>query len=372
MNKRMITMIIALVTLFGLIYGYKGITMYIGYQKFKQFTRSGPPPITISATKAKSQTWQPYLESIGTLQAANGVNISTETNGKIINIAFKSGQFVNKNDLLFHLDDSIDTADLQNANAELKLAEINYKRQVDLVKQKATPFSKRDEAKAKLQQAQAAVAKTQALIAQKYIRAPFAGKIGIRQVNLGDYVTPGKQLVILQALDPLYLNFSLPEKDLDVLESDQAIQLRVDVFPKEIFFGKMTAIDAHVNPQTHHISLQATVPNTERRLYPGLFADIKIMLPKEEKVVAVPETAITYSLYGDSVYLIERSGKDEKSQDILKVKQRYVTTGRHQGSEISILKGIKPGELVAISGQLKLRNDARVIIDNTVSLENKK
>jgi membrane fusion protein (multidrug efflux system) len=356
-------MIITLTIVFGGIFLWNVFRHYM-IEKFLAENQS--PPVTISATTAKTENWFPYLTTIGTLAAINGVSISTQIGGIVTAITFNSGQHVKKGELLIKLDDTIEQADLLNNEAQLKLAQLNYQRNATLFKKHAVSEQNYDQALAQYTEAQAAVEKTQAIIAQKNITAPFDGKIGIRNVNIGQYVSPGTALVSLQSLDPLYVNFYLPEQELRMIQPKQAIQLQIDAYPHQFFLGQLNAVDSLVNVQTHNIKVQAIIPNKQEQLYPGLFATIKVLLPKLENAITVPQTAIAYSLFGNSVFLIQQAGKDEKGKPILRVTQTYVTIGEERDNKVVVLKGLKSGDLVATSGQLKLDNGTQVLINNSV------
>lgn len=315
-----------------------------------------------------AKNWQDYLPTIGLLKAVNSVDVSSESSGLVTQLFFESGQKVAVGTPLLQLDDKVEQEELKNFEADLELAKVTNTRLRTLIKSNAASQSELDQAQAKLKQAQAQVQKTKALIDQKLIRAPFTGQLGIREVNLGQYVSAGNKLVSLESMNPLYLNFSLPEQHLNKLHLGQTVELSVDVYSNATFSGKITAIDSKSNQNTHNILIQATIPNDQSRLYPGLFAKVKVMLPVQEKVVMVPQTAVTYSLYGDSVFVIVNKAKNKKEKPLLEVIQKYVTTGARFGNQVIIQKGINAGETVVTSGQLKLQNGSRVEINNAIAL----
>ena len=363
MRRRMLIMIIALIIVFGGIFGWNILRSYFMKKYFANFQ---PPPVTISAVTAKNSTWTPSISAVGTLAAINGVSVSTEQSGNITDINFESGQMVKQGDLLIQIDDSVDQAQLQSAQATLALAKLSYQRYQKLYTEQAVSEQNRDQIFTNMQTAQASVNQIQATIAQKHITAPFTGKIGIRKVNLGQYVSPGTQLVSLQQMDPLFVNFSIPEQYLGSISLGQAIELEVAGYPKQSFVGKITAINSTVDTQTHNIQLQGTIPNKDNKLYPGLFANIKVMQPTQENVISVPQTAITYSLFGNSVYVIYDDGKDKDGKTIQRVKQVFVSTGAEYKDNIIITDGLKAGEQIVTSGQLKLDNATQVIVNNKV------
>ena len=328
-----------------------------------------PPPVTISTSTAMTQSWQPTLTAVGSLTAINGVNVSSEVSGMVIAIRFKSGKLVTKGQSLVQLDDSSDIQDLKNNQAELDLAKVDFERKAVLWKSAAVSKSVYDQALATLRQARAQVNKSLVTIGKKNIRAPFSGKIGIRQVNIGQYIQPGDTLVSLQSLDPLYVDFSLPEQYLQELYLQQKISVKIDAYPSEKFYGKITAINALVTVATRSINVQGTLPNPNYRLYPGSFANVNVYLPKQKAVVIVPQTAVTYSLYGNTVYVVEQKGTDKENKPVLRAYERYVTVGPMKNNVVVIKKGIKTGETVVTSGQNKLQNDTRVVVNNSVKLK---
>lgn len=365
--KRMIITAIILIVFFGLIFGFDGLRHYM-MKKF--FASYQPPPVTISSSKAKAEIWQPSIRAVGSLVAINGVNVTSQVAGQVIAIYFQSGQFVKMGQLIIKLDDRTDLEDLQNYQAQLKLDQLDFNRQNQLIKSKSVSQQAFDQAQAKLQQSTALVAKTQVLISQKTITAPFDGKIGIRMVNLGQYISPGTPLVNLQSFNPLYVQFSLPQQNLSQLFQGQMLRLKVDAYKGETFFGKVTAINSEVSNLTRNILVQGTIPNIDNRLYPGMFANVHVLLPKQENVVTVPQTAVTFNLFGDSVYVIRHEGSDKSGKPILRVHLQYVKTGERRNNAVAILSGIKTGDDVVTSGQLKLEDGTQVEINNSVNLNN--
>jgi membrane fusion protein (multidrug efflux system) len=348
-----------------------------------------PPPITVSTAKVKQVIWQPRFEAVGNLLSSNGVEVNSQASGNINAIHFSPGQFIDAGQPLIDLDDSVEQAQLSYNKAFLKLQTINYQRQVDLLKRGAASPSVVDEAKASMDQAQAEVEKIQAQINFKHIKAPFAGFLGVIQVNIGQYVTAGQtSIVTLQKINPLYLNFYLPEQMYQMLSLNQEIYFHVDAFPNVDFIGKISAINSRVDPDTHNILVQATVNNCDindiqnntnkikkiqcdsskntstMALVPGMFASITLINPKGHNAVIVPHTAISYGMYGDAVYVI--FGENTKN---LYVKRQFVTLGGEQGNDVEIIKGLKDGMTIVKTGELKLEDNARVIIDNSVVLD---
>lgn len=363
MHKRMMIMIIALVVIFGGIFLWNTIKNYAINKYFANFQ---PPAAVVTAEKAKLENWQPYINAIGTLVAVNGVTVSTQIAGNVKVINFDSGQLVKKGDVIVQLDDSVEQAELQGNKAQVLLTKTNYIRFGKLQEKKYVSQADYDQSIANYEQALANLNKTQAIIDQKHITAPFDGKIGIRQVNLGQYLSPGDAIVSLQALNPLYINFFTPEQNLKSLNLNDNVQIQIDTQPGKTFNGKLTAIDSTVDQKTHNIKLQATIPNDNNYLYPGLFANIQVVLPQQMNVITLPQTAIDPSLFGSSVFVVTEHGKDNEGKPVLQVKRQYVKTGEQRDNKIVILEGIKAGDLVVTSGQLKLDNGARIEIDNSI------
>ena len=402
MKKRMTIMIIALVIVFG---GIIGFNLFKGFMIKRFFANYKAPAVSVSSVTAIKKNWEPRISAVGNFIAINGVEVNSQASGNVVKIHFDSGQYIENNSPLIDIDDSIDQATLKFSQADMLLKELNYKRQSDLFKRGATPSSSVDEAKANLAQAQANVEKTEAQIRQKHISAPFAGQLGIRQVNLGQFISPGQtSIVTLQSLDPLYLEFNLPEQQFKLLHLDQAIQFHVEAFPNILFEGKITAINSKIDSNTHNILVQATLPNCPAQalqnpeksslisirketdgdkkivtcnsdsnarnkinqflFIPGMFAAISVEQPPIPDLVVLPSTAISYSLYGNSVFVIEK----DKDKESLYVKRVFVNTGEQEGNYTVILSGVKPGQLVVSSGELKLQNGARVVINNSVTL----
>lgn len=360
--KKMLT-IVGIV--FGIIFGWYAVKKIFFLYYISHYE---PPPVTISATTATAQNWQSYLTSVGTVTAINGVDISSEASGTVKEIHFVSGQFVNQGDLLVQLDTSVEQAQLSDNEARLKLSQINYDRDKTLLKKNVAAQSVVDTDFANLQQAQAGVDAVKARIQQKTITAPFSGKIGIRQINIGEYVPAGNAMVTLQTLDPLYVQFNLPEQYVPQLYLQQPVDVDVNLNSNtnHAIRGNITAINAKVDQSTRNILVQATIPNKSLQLYPGMFALVKIWLRQQNNVITLPQTAISYSLHGDSVFLIQNKGK-KKHPDLF-VTRQYVKVGERRGDVVVIEHGLKAGDQVATSGQLKLQNDTHVVIDNSVEL----
>ena len=367
MAKRIIIVIIALAILFGLVFGFHAFRSVMIGKYVKQMLSS---PVTISTVTAQTEDWHPGLRAVGNLTAVNGIDVNSEVPGQIINIYYKSGQNVKKDDLLIQLDDSLDQQNLKTQETQLNFVQSDYNRKKTLAARNVISQSDLDVASNNLHQAQSAVAAAKLSISFKKIKAPFTGRLGISQVSIGQYITPGLPLVPIQQMDPLYVDFTLPEQQLRYLSANQSVEVTVDAYPQRVFTGKITAINSRSDPTTHTISVRATIPNPETLLYPGIFAVVNVVLPSQQNVVTLPQTAIAYSLHGDSVYVVTDTGKkDEQGKPILVAEQRFVKVGERKGNNVAILEGVKPGEQVVNAGQLKLQPGMRVNVNNSVQLK---
>ena len=366
MLKNRIHWIIAgFITLFIATFLFYGVKLFLLHWFMAHFEE---PPVYVSTIKAEQKTWHPHLSAIGTLKASNGVDVNSQVSGQILSIDFQSGEHVKQGDLLVQLNDAVDQQALLRDAAKLRLDQVDYERKELLVKENAVSRSAVDAAKASFLQSQAAVASDNVMIQQKKISAPFAGKIGIRKVNVGQYITTGTAIVTLQALNPLYVDFSLPEQDLPLVHKTQVVKITTDAYPHQIFEGAISAINSTVDINTRSIAVRATVPNPDEKLFPGLYASVKVILPDEKNVITVPQSAITYSLYGDSVYVVEDKGKDKKNKPLLVAVQKYVKVGDRRANIVAVKEGLSIGDEVVTSGQLKLHPNARVLVNNTVEL----
>ena len=377
--KRRIILVVVFAVLAALIGGFGYFQFVIKPAMIKKIIASGTqPPATVSTETAKVETWLPKLPAIGTLRAVQGVEVSSEVGGIVTAINFDSGKFVKKGDLLVQLDDSVEQADLRSGQAQLKKAELELSRQRELLRRSNTAKTSFDAALAARDTAVATVDRTNALIAQKAIKAAFDGQLGIRNVDLGQYVSPGTAMVSLQRLTPIYVDFPMPEQTLTKLAIGQTVEVALDADPGHIFKGAIESIDSKVNQATRNVLVRARVDNTEARLLPGMFANVNVIAGKPEQVVTVPRTAVTYSLYGDSVFVVveapkpaseaaaQTAAKTEKSPaPELIVDRRFVRVGEARGDRVAILDGVKAGDDVVISGQIKLQPHARVRIDNS-------
>jgi membrane fusion protein, multidrug efflux system len=334
-----------------------------------------PPAATVTAERAGTKEWIDRVQSIGTLIAIRGVDVSPEVAGIVKNYYFESGNDAEKGTKLVELDTSVEEADLVKNRAVLLEANADLKRQASLVKKEFVSQAVVDTTTSKRDTAAAAVQRMEAVIAQKNITAPFAGRLGLRRVEKGQYVKAGDPLVWLQALDPIWIDFPVPEGDLGKLKIGAPIELGVNAYPGQVFKGVIEAFDARVAQDTRTLMVRGRLPNADHRLLPGMFANVAVLEGKPKELVTVPRTAVTYGLYGDSVWVVKEGppapektasvGEVEVPAPQLTVERRFVRVGPSQGDEVAILEGVKAGEQVVTSGQLKLHPDAAIKIDNS-------
>lgn len=320
------------------------------------------PPDTVSSAVAREEHWQDTFNAVGSISAVQGVTIAPELAGTVSEIAFESGATVNKGDLLVKFDTSTEEAQLKAANAQLEWAQLTVERNRKLRSDSTVSQSDLDQAEANWKQAKANADAIQAAIDKKTIRAPFAGKLGIRQINLGEYVDAGKPIVSLQALHPVYADFSLPQQDLAQIKTGMTIHVSTDTYTNKQFEGTLTAINPDLDQLTRSVRLQATLENAEQLLRPGMFARVEVVLPTEEDVLVIPATAILAAPYGDSVYIIEKATNGPGSV----VRQQFVHTGRSRGDFVSVDAGLKAGDKVVSAGLFKLRNGGAVTENNDI------
>jgi membrane fusion protein (multidrug efflux system) len=327
------------------------------------------PPIAVTSMVVKEDVWQPTLSAVGTVQAVNGVIVSTDLPGIVEKITFESGTQVKQGDPLVKLDTKQEEAQLKSAEARLQLSRSNLDRQQGLLQKRVSSQSDYDAAEAEFKEAEASVAEIKATIERKLIRAPFAGALGIRQVNLGQYLKSGDPVAPLQSLDPIYVNFSLPQQKLKDIAVGREVRVRADGLPDETFTGKVTSINSVVDETTRNVLVQATLSNGDHQLRPGMFVNADLMLPTQEKVLTLPATAINYAPYGDSVFIIEKM-KDADGKEYDGVRQQIIQLGASRGDQISVISGVKSGEEVVTSGGFKLAPKAAVERNNDVQPSN--
>ena len=376
--RRPVVFLVALALLAGLTAGLAYFQFVIKPKMVKGFISAAfaPKPTAVSVEPVKAEQWLPQLTAIGTLRAYQGIAIAPQAAGDVTAIHFELGDDVEAGALLINIDDSVEKADLQNGLAQLRNAEVTLARQKMLVAGGNTPQSTVDTAYATRDSAAATVDRTRAIIAQKAIRAPFAGRLGLRNVDLGQYVAVGANLVTLQQLDPIFADFPLPQETLRSLAVGQDVSMTVDAFPGRSFAGTIKAIDARVSAESRNVTARAEFANPDHKLLPGMFANLTVTAGASADVLTLPRTAIVYSLYGDNVFVVqpapppagEAAAAGQGEANGLIVERRFVRVGPIRGERIAIDEGVKAGERVVIAGQIKLQANSPVTIDNSVAL----
>jgi len=366
MAKRMILMVVVMIA----------IIAGLGFVKFKQFQAMAeqfaamqPPPDAVTTIVAAEEQWPSTLNAIGTVAAVQGVTVSADLPGVVDRIAFDSGKSVQKGDVLVQLDTRQEQAQLAGAESQLQLARLNHERMKGLVQQDAVSRAEYDTAAAALQQAEARLSEIRATIERKTIRAPFSGVLGIRQVNLGQYLTGGAAIVPLQSLDPIYVNFAVPQQDVAQMRIGRTIHITPNEPGGGAITGRISALDSVIDQGTRNVQVQATLPNAGAKLRPGMFVQTQVILGAAERVIALPASAINYAPYGDSVFIVSDM-KNEQGHPYRGVRQQVVKLGSARGDQIAVLSGIKPGEEVVTSGVFKLRNGAPIQVNNNVQPAN--
>ncbi len=390
--KRMIIMLIAVAVLLG---GIVGFNLFKGYMMKKYMGSAPRPSATVTAMKADYQVWQPALNAVGTLRAVRGVDVTTEVAGLVRSVEFRSGDEVRAGQVLTQLNADSDVAQLHALEAAADLAQTVYDRDKAQLEAEAISKAQVDADAADVKNKRALVAQQAALVEKKTIRAPFAGKLGITLVNPGQYLNPGDKLVTLQTIDPVYVDFFLPQQQLPQVALGQKVVVTTDAYKGQGFDGKVNAINPRVDPATRNVQVEATVPNPKKLLLPGMFATVAVDAGSEQRYLTLPQTAITYNPYGDTVFIAKAAppsetkggeqkeikggekkeskgpeSKDEKGTAGLVAQQVFVTTGPTRGDQVAILKGIEPGTTVVTSGTVKLKNGTPLVINNNVQPAN--
>jgi len=357
MKKRMRIMLISVGVLFGSIFVYKGFSAIM----LKIFMGRQSQVVEVSTMKAGYSLWQPELKAVGSLRAIRGVSVTTELAGMVQTIYFNPGAVVKQGSELVQLNIDSDVAELHSLQANAELAKTIYVRDKAQYAAQAISKATLDTDQANLKSTEAQVAVEIATINKKKISAPFAGRLGISAVNPGQYVNPGDKVVTLQQLDPIYVDFYVPQQAMDQVSIGQSINMSVDAFSDKTFTGKITTIDPIVDSTTRNVEVEATVANSTLKLVPGMFSTVNVTTGSSERYLTLPQTAITFNPYGSLVYVVKTGDKKK-----LTAVQSFVTTGETRGDQIIILKGLKEGDEIVTSGQLKLKNGSQVAINNTV------
>lgn len=365
MKKRMVVMLVAVAVFLTVIGGVKFRQIQAGMAMAASFQ---PPPEAVTTLLAPRAEWPASLTAIGTVAAVRGVTVSADLPGVVESITFESGLAVREGQVLVRLDSRQERAQLAAAESQMNLARLNLERARGLTEAGIVAHADYDRISAEHAQAVARVGEIRATIDRKQIRAPFSGILGIRQVDLGQYLSAGDPIVPLQATDPLYVNFALPQQDVPRLRVGSVVRVTAEGLGEE-FTGRITALDSVVDPQTRNVQVQATLPNQKGRLRPGMFVDTHVVLGASTTVVAVPASAISYAPYGDSVYVVGEL-EDPKGAKYRGVKQQFVKLGPSRGDQVAVVSGLEAGQEVVTSGAFKLRNGAAVRVNNDVTLSN--
>lgn len=366
MLKRMLIMLAVVVALIA----------GLGFVKYKQISAAiaqganyAPPPDAVTTIVAKRENWPSTLDVIGTAQAIQGVTVSADLPGTVTKINFESGQAVHVGDVLVELDTRQERAQLAAAEAQRDLARINFNRSKELVKQGVLAQTDYDNTFQAQKSAEAQVGEIQATIERKTIRAPFTGALGLRQVNLGQYLAAGQAIVPLQSLNPIYVNFGVPQQIAPQVHSGRVLKVTSDDLPGAAFAGRVTAVDSVISEATRNIQVQATLPNPSAKLRPGMFVQVQVVLGASRNVITLPASAINYAPYGDSVFVVTDL-TDPKGKMYRGVRQQFVKVDGSRGDQVAVVSGVDPGQEVVTSGVFKLRNGAAVTVNNSVQPSN--
>jgi len=367
MLKRMLLMLgVVLLIIAGL-----GFVKYRQFQGFKaQGASFAPPPTAVTTIVAKRETWPSTLQVIGTAAAIQGVTVSADLPGTVDRIHFESGKAVQVGDILVELDTRQERAQLAAAQADWELARINYERQEKLVAQGVVARTEYDNASAQQKSTEAHVGEIKATIERKTIRAPFSGILGIRQINLGQYLSAGQAIVSLQAVNPIYVNFGVPQQQSPQVRMGGSLRMTSDDLPGIQFAGRVSAVDSVVNEATRNIQVQATLTNPQGRLRPGMFVQVELGLGANRQIIALPASSINYAPYGDSVYVVTDVQDPKSGKTFRGVRQQFVKIEGSRGDQVAVVSGVNPGEEIVTSGVFKLRNGAPVQVNNKVQPPN--
>jgi membrane fusion protein (multidrug efflux system) len=364
LGRRMTIMLCGVFLLLGLIFGFNQLKTFM----IKYFIAGmGLPPATVSTMVVETSAWQPKLSSVGNVRAFRGVELSTEIGGLVQNVSIKSGMDVKEGELLIKLNDASDVAQLNSLKALADLAQVINERDRQQLEIQAISKNVFDTSKADAKSKQAQVEQQTALVAKKNLKAPFSGRVGIVMINPGQFVNPGDKLLTLQTLDPIFVDFNLPQSNAEQIQVGQEIVVTTDAFKGASFTGKITAVSPKVDTNTRNIQIEAQLANPDKKILPGMFANVNIKLGDQVKLLTLPQTAVTYNPYGSTVFIAKPTGKkDKQGKPALEAQQVFVTTGLTRGDQVAILKGVEEGATVVTSGQLKLKNGTPLIVNNKV------
>jgi membrane fusion protein, multidrug efflux system len=365
MTKRMVIMLVAVAIVFGGIFGFQAFKASM-IKKF--MTAMGSPPQTVSATKAAYGEWQPKLEAVGSLRAVLGAELSLEVAGVVDTITFNSGDDIEQGKLLLKLRAGDEVAKLESLRAVAELNEITYERDQKQFKMQAVSQATLDTDAANLKYAKAQVAQQQAILDKKFLRAPFDGHLGIRAVDLGQYLSAGTPIVTLQALDPIFVDFFVPQQSVDHVRLGQTVTVKVDAFKDQSFAGEISAINPKADAGSRNVQIRAALKNPDHKLLPGMYATVDIATGAPQSYITLPQTAISFNPYGDTVYVVDSKAADAAGKPPqLIARQTFVTTGPTRGDQVAVLKGIDEGDLIVTAGQIKLHNGSSILIDNSIT-----
>ena len=363
MIKRMVIMLALVGAVLGAFFWFQGFKATM-IKKFMAAAAS--PPQTVSTATAGVQEWQPEIEAVGSLRAVNGADLAFEVSGIVKDIQFNSGDDVAAGKVLLALRSDDDVGKLQALEATAELSEVNYHRDQEQFKIKAVSQATLDADAANLKNARAQVTEQQAIVDKKMLRAPFAGHLGVRAVDIGQFVSAGTAIVTLQALDPIYVDFYLPQQKLNQVKLGLSVTAKIDTYPDRTFAGTISAINPKVDAATRNVQVRATLSNADHALLPGMYATVDIAAGEAQRYVTLPQTAVTYNPYGETVFIVEESGKDANGAPQLVARQSFVTAGPTRGDQVAILTGVTDGQTIVTAGQLKLRNGTTVLVDNSI------
>lgn len=368
LRRRMTIMLCAVFLLLGLIFGFNQLKTFM----IKYFISGmGLPPATVSTMVVTTSEWQPQLSSVGNIRAYRGVELSTEIGGLVQAVPIRSGMDVKEGELLIKLNDTSDLAQLNSLKALADLAKVVNERDRQQLEIQAISKNVFDTSNADAKSKQAQVEQQTALVAKKNLKAPFNGRVGIVMINPGQYVNPGDKLLTLQTLDPIFVDFNLPQSNVSQIQVGQEIIVTTDAFKDASFIGKVTAVSPKVDTNSRNIQIEAQLANPDKKILPGMFANVNIKLGGEVKLLTLPQTSVTYNPYGSTVFIAKSTDKkDKQGKPVLEAQQVFVTTGSTRGDQVAILKGIEEGATVVTSGQLKLKNGTPLIVNNKVQPAN--
>jgi membrane fusion protein (multidrug efflux system) len=364
MTKRMVIMLAAVAVVFGGIFGFQ---VFKAAMIKKFISAMGSPPQTVSAVKAGYSEWQSKVEAIGSLRAVLGADLSLEVAGVVDTITFNSGDEVAQGKQLLKLRAGDDAAKLESLQAMAELSEITYERDQKQFKMQAVSQATVDTDSANLKNAKAQVVQQQAILDKKILRAPFDGQLGVRVVDLGQYLSAGSVIVTLQALDPIFVDFFVPQQSVDQVRLGQTVTVKVDAFRDKTFTGEISALNPKVDTGSRNVQVRAVLQNPEHKLLPGMYATVDIAIGAPQNYITLPQTAISYNPYGDTVYVVDNKGTDANGKPQLVARQTFITAGATRGDQVAVLKGVGEGDTVVTAGQIKLHNGSAILINNSIT-----